>query len=83
MSNEQLLFAIGAPILFNGLGLLLLTITLNRRIDDLASCVANLERCMGGLEQGLGSFLTKDDLRRFEQVLDVRVQRIEAKLARH
>ncbi len=80
MSNEQLFLAIGVPILFNGLALLLVTITLNSRINDLVSRVASLEQRMAGLEQRLGGLASKDDLRCLQEVLDVRLKRIEAKL---
>ncbi len=72
MSNEQLFFAIGVPILFNGLALTLVTTTLSNRITDLVAHMASFEQRMA----------TKDELRRVEEVLDARLKHIEEELER-
>ncbi len=37
MTDQQLYFAIGIPILFNGVALTIMSTTMNTRISDLAS----------------------------------------------
>ncbi len=81
MTNAQLFFAIGVPMLFNGLVLTLVTMTLNARISDLGSQVTSLER---RFEQRMANFeqrmATKEELRRVEEVLDARLKHIEEEL---
>ena len=80
MTNEQLFLSIGVPILFNGLALTLVTITLNARISDVASRIVSLEQRMASLEQRMGGLATKEELRRVEEVLNARLKHIEEEL---
>lgn len=72
MTNEQFYLSIGVPILFNGLALTLVTITLSNRIGDLVARMTSFEQRMA----------TKEELRRVEEVLDARLRHIEEELER-
>ena len=67
------------PILFNGLALTLVTITLGNRITDLVARMNSLEQRMASFEQRMA---TKEELRRVEEVLDARLKHIEEELER-